>query len=40
METGRYYSRLVLKGRRSNPIMREAQRDLASAYSNIYLPYA
>ena len=40
METRRYYSRLVLVGRRSNPTIVEAQRDLASAYRHIYVPLA
>lgn len=40
METRRYYSRLVLTGRRSGPTMREAERDLARAYSGIFSPIA
>lgn len=40
MESRRYYSRLVLAGRRSMPTMREAERDLARAYAGIYSPIA
>jgi hypothetical protein len=40
METRRYYSRLVLVGRRNTPSMGEAQRDLAKAYDHIYVPLA
>jgi len=38
MEARRYYSRLVLVGRRNTPSMGEAERDLAKAYNHIYLP--
>ncbi len=40
METRRYYSRLMLVGRRNTPSIVEAQRDLAKAYDHIYLPLA
>lgn len=40
METRRYYSRVMLVGRRNTPSMGEAQRDLARAYDGIYLPLA
>lgn len=40
METRRYYSRLVLAGRRNMPTMREAERDLVRAYTGIYSPIA
>jgi hypothetical protein len=40
MESRNYYNRLVLKGRRNTPSMGEVQRDLASLYVSIHLPYA
>ena len=40
MEFSRYYSRLVMVGRRNNPLMREAKRDLMDAYEDIYIPFA
>lgn len=38
VETRRYYSRLMLVGRRNTPSMGEAKRDLARAFDNIYVP--
>lgn len=40
LETRRYYSRVMLVGRRNTPSMGEAQRDLARVYDSIYLPLA
>jgi hypothetical protein len=40
METRRYYSRLMLVGRRNTPSMGEAQRDLLRAYDHINVPFA
>lgn len=36
MEPTRYYSRIMLVGRRSNPSIGEAQRDLVRAYAGTY----
>jgi hypothetical protein len=40
MEVNRYYSRLVMVGRRNTPIMREASTDLLRAFQATFVPFA
>jgi len=40
MQTSRYYSRLVMVGRRNTPDMREATTDLVRAFRATFVPFA